>query len=57
MAIDLMSLGAVLETLVEPFFMVGQVHKFVKFRSVVDFLHLAVRTFVMVAVVVSYPSM
>jgi hypothetical protein len=56
-AIDLMSVGAVLEIFCEPFFMVGQINKFVKFRSVVDFIHLAVRTFLMVAVVVVYPNM
>jgi hypothetical protein len=32
------------------------VNKWIKFRSVVDFVHLAVRTFLMVAVVVVSPE-
>ena len=51
-----MSLAAVVEIFVEPFFIVGQVNKLVKFRSVVDFVHLAVRTFIMVAVVTYFPE-
>ena len=51
-----MALSGVVETFCEPFFIVGQVNKLVKFRSVVDFVHLAVRTFIMVAVVTYLPE-
>lgn len=55
-AVILMSLSALIEICHEPFFVVGQIFQWVKFRSLVDMLSLIIRSVLLTLAVIYDPS-
>ena len=55
-AVDILSLAIIVEICVEPFFILGQVGLYIRFTSFADFIHLGLRTFLMVFAVTYMPE-